>query len=87
MSSECFINHHQTCHATTSNNALIYIFFILQEEIKITSVTVFVNPYTELDEEEEQDNAKEKNAEDEDNVCSIIFIPLTGCFLTSIWFC
>ncbi|KAK7252769.1 hypothetical protein RIF29_36963 [Crotalaria pallida] len=37
------------------------------EEIKITSVTVFVNPYTEPDEEEEQDNAKEKNAVDDDN--------------------
>ncbi|KAG5089679.1 hypothetical protein JHK86_002291 [Glycine max] len=37
------------------------------EEIKITSVTIFVNPYTEPDEGEEQDNAKEKNAEDEDN--------------------
>lgn len=47
--------------------------FILQEEIKILSVTIFVNPYTEPDEGEEQDNAKEKNAEDEDNVCSRIF--------------
>lgn len=37
-----------------------------QEEIKITSVTVFVNPYTEPDEEEEE--TKEKEAEDEDNV-------------------
>lgn len=35
------------------------------EEIKITSVTVFVNPYTEPDEEEEE--TKEKEAEDEDN--------------------
>ncbi|ESW28705.1 hypothetical protein PHAVU_002G010800 [Phaseolus vulgaris] len=37
------------------------------EEIKITSVTIFVNPYTEPDEGEEQDKAKEKNLEDEDN--------------------
>ncbi|GAU26132.1 hypothetical protein TSUD_225950 [Trifolium subterraneum] len=37
------------------------------EEIKITGVTTFVNPYTEPDEEEEQANAKEKNANDEDN--------------------
>lgn len=53
----------------------------MQEEIKITSVTVFVNPYTEPDEEEEQDNAKEKNTEDEENVCSRIFeISLVGFF-------
>ncbi|KAK7367623.1 hypothetical protein VNO80_09638 [Phaseolus coccineus] len=37
------------------------------EEIKITSVTIFVNPYTEPDEGEEKDKAKEKNLEDEDN--------------------
>ncbi|MED6194771.1 cytochrome P450 monooxygenase 65 [Stylosanthes scabra] len=36
------------------------------EEIKITSVTIFVNPYTEPDEEEEKDKEKEK-MEDEDN--------------------
>lgn len=38
------------------------------EEIKINSVTVFVNPYAELDEEEEQKaiEEKEKEAEDED---------------------
>ena len=50
----------------------IYIYFGLQEEIKITSVTIFVNPYTEPDDEEEQENAEEKIAEDEDNVCSRI---------------
>ncbi|KAL2348309.1 hypothetical protein Fmac_002309 [Flemingia macrophylla] len=38
-----------------------------QEEIKITGVTIFVNPYTEPDEGQEQDNAKETNANDEDN--------------------
>ncbi|XP_057481551.1 peptidyl-prolyl cis-trans isomerase CYP65-like isoform X1 [Actinidia eriantha] len=38
------------------------------EEIKITGVTVFVNPYTEPDEEDEQEKAKnEKKAEEEDN--------------------
>ncbi|CAI8588990.1 unnamed protein product [Vicia faba] len=37
------------------------------DEIKITGVTTFVNPYTEPDEEEEQANAKEKNANDEEN--------------------
>lgn len=37
------------------------------EEIKITGVTVFLNPYSEPDEEEEEEKAKdEKNAEDED---------------------
>lgn len=41
----------------------------MQEEIKITSITVFVNPYTEPDEEEEKEKAKdEKNVEDEENV-------------------
>lgn len=38
------------------------------EEIKIISVTVFVNPYMEPDEEEEEEKGKgEKTAEDEDN--------------------
>ncbi|KAF3439061.1 hypothetical protein FNV43_RR17336 [Rhamnella rubrinervis] len=37
------------------------------EEIKITGVTVFVNPYTEPDEEEEKEEAKnEKEVEDEE---------------------
>lgn len=40
----------------------------MQEEIKITSVTVFVNPYSEPDEEEEKQK-DEKNVEDEENVC------------------
>lgn len=39
----------------------------MQEDIKITRVTIFVNPYTEPDEEEEK--AKEENkVEDEDYV-------------------
>ncbi|WJZ91847.1 hypothetical protein VitviT2T_010888 [Vitis vinifera] len=38
------------------------------EEIKITGVTVFVNPYTEPDAEEEEEKTKDgKNAEDEEN--------------------
>ncbi|GKU94899.1 hypothetical protein SLEP1_g8323 [Rubroshorea leprosula] len=38
------------------------------EEIKINSITVFVNPYTEPDEEGEEEKGKnEKNAEDEEN--------------------
>lgn len=41
----------------------------MQEEIKITGVTVFVNPYSEPNEEEEEEKAKdEKNVEDEENV-------------------
>lgn len=46
--------------------------FVFQEDIKIANVTIFVNPYTQPDEEEKKDNAKEKNAKDGDNVCSII---------------
>lgn len=37
------------------------------EEIKITSVTIFVNPYTEPDEEDEEKAKEEKNAEDDEN--------------------
>ncbi|KAG6666064.1 peptidyl-prolyl cis-trans isomerase CYP65 [Carya illinoinensis] len=37
------------------------------EEIKITSVTVFVNPYNEPEEEEEEKAKDNKNAEDEEN--------------------
>ncbi|KAL5819792.1 hypothetical protein ACOSQ4_023634 [Xanthoceras sorbifolium] len=37
------------------------------EEIKITGVTAFVNPYTEPDEEEEEKAKEEKKSEDEDN--------------------
>jgi hypothetical protein len=40
----------------------------MQEEIKITSVTVFVNPYTELDEEEQEKAKDEKDIGDEENV-------------------
>lgn len=49
----------------------LYVLFLssVQEEIKITGVTVFLNPYSEPDEEEEEEKAKdEKNAEDEDKV-------------------
>ncbi|XP_057975282.1 peptidyl-prolyl cis-trans isomerase CYP65 [Malania oleifera] len=37
------------------------------EEIKITSVTVFVNPYAESDEEDEEKAKNEKKSEDKDN--------------------
>lgn len=37
------------------------------EEIKITSITIFVNPYLESDEEEEEKAKDEKNVEDEEN--------------------
>jgi hypothetical protein len=39
---------------------------IFQEEIKILKVSIFVNPYTEPDEEEEK--AKEEKKKDEDYV-------------------
>lgn len=51
---------------------------ILQEEIKITSVTVFVNPYTEPDEEEEGIAEDEKKPVDDENVS---FYLLTSFFL------
>lgn len=43
-------------------------FCTVQEEIKITSITVFVNPYSEPDEEEEEKAKEEKKTEDEDYV-------------------
>lgn len=46
---------------------LTHLILLVQEEIKITSVTVFVNPYSEPDEEEEKQK-DEKNVEDEENV-------------------
>lgn len=45
----------------------------MQEEIKIISVEVYVNPYAELDEEEEKTNDDNK-VEDEDNVSTILFL-------------
>lgn len=63
-------------------NCLPYLTYcyhiILQEEIKITSVTVFVNPYAEPDEEEEGVAEDEKKPVDDENVC---FYLLTGIFL------
>jgi hypothetical protein len=41
---------------------------LVQEEIKITGITVFVNPYSEPDEEEEEKAKDEKNVDDEENV-------------------
>jgi hypothetical protein len=55
-------------------SALSNFSFCFQEEIKISGVTVFVNPYTEPDEEEEkakEEEEKNKNVE-EDNVISCI---------------
>lgn len=57
--------------------------YLVQEEIKITSVTVFVNPYSEPDEEEEEKQKDEKNVEDEENVC--LHNPLT--FAYTIYIC
>ncbi|KAL6222694.1 hypothetical protein ACLB2K_006085 [Fragaria x ananassa] len=48
------------------------------EEIKITSVTVFVNPYTEPDEEEEETKVQEVVDEDNDKVGSWYSNPGTG---------
>lgn len=68
----------------------------MQEEIKVTGVTVFVNPYTEPDAEEEEEKTKDgKNAEDEENVsfwtlklrsgtfCSLFFLPFSFQFLSN----
>lgn len=52
----------------------------MQEEIKIISVEVYVNPYAELDEEEEKTNDDNKT-EDADNVSIILFFSLS---MTSI---
>lgn len=51
---------------------------ILQEEIKVTSVKVFVNPYNEPDEEEEGIAEDEKEPVDNENVS---FYLLTSFFL------
>lgn len=57
----------------------------MQEEIKIISVTVFVNPYTEPDEEEEEEKGKnEKNAEDEENVSFFICLYENADFFGSL---
>lgn len=45
-----------------------HVILLVQEEIKITSVTVFVNPYSEPDEGDEEKQKDEKNVEDEENV-------------------
>lgn len=47
-------------------NALPHGFLsCMQEEIKITGVTIFVNPYAEPDEEEEEKAKDRKNAEED----------------------
>lgn len=62
---------------------LLLLLLSVQEEIKIISIEVYVNPYAELDEEEEKTN-DDKKTEDEDNV-SIIFFSLA--FLITQSFC
>lgn len=59
---------------------------MIQEEIKITSATVFVNPYTEPD-EEEQKVEEEKKATDDDRVISIsrIFLGNNVYFLLLVY--
>lgn len=58
------------------------------EEIKINSVTVFVNPYAELDEEEEQkaleEKEKETEDEDKDKLGSWFSNPGTGTIETGV---
>lgn len=54
-----------------------FLSLFVQEEIKIISVTVFVNPYSELDEEEEKKIEDEKNAEDDENVSVEPLISIT----------
>lgn len=46
----------------------VYAYVITQEEIKIISTDVFVNPYAESDEEEEEKANEDTTAKDEDNV-------------------
>lgn len=54
----------------------------VQEEIKIISVEVYVNPYAESDEEEEERKTNEdKNAEDEENVSSRPLMWLLFCYV------
>lgn len=50
--------------------SFLFLLFPVQEEIKIIEVEVFVNPYTEPDEEDEKKSNEEKKVEDEENVSS-----------------
>lgn len=60
------------CHdKVTCRIRTLYAYIIAlpsQEEIKIISADVFVNPYAESDEEEEEKTNEDNIAKDEDNV-------------------
>lgn len=66
-----------------SRNPLLKMgpFFCLQQEIKITGVTIFVNPYSEPDEEEERAKEEEKKAADADDVGPSPDFSIFGCFV------
>lgn len=55
---------------------MVFLCFYLQEEIKILRISIFVNPYTEPDEEEEKAKEEEEKKQDEDYVK----MPLIFCF-------
>lgn len=57
----------------------VYFCLPAQEEIKIISIEVYVNPYAEPDEEEEAKANEDKIAEDEENVSLRLFMLLL-CF-------
>lgn len=71
------ISHGEVRSGLKQSIVLDHRSIILQEEVKITGVTVFVNPYTEPDEEEEKEEAKnEKEVKDEEKVRLIFLEPL-----------
>lgn len=54
---------------------------LVQEEIKIISTSVFVNPYSEPDEEEEEKKTEEeKTIEDAENVSVLAVTLMAKCF-------
>lgn len=78
---DCVFEYLELCHPIShgevhSDFKEFHCSTVLQEEIKITGVTVFVNPYTELDEEDEkEEKAKnEKEVEDEEKVRFVYWV-------------
>ena len=61
------------------NLNIVFLCLYLQEEIKILRVSVFVNPYTEPDEEEEKAKDEEEKKKDEDYV----MLHFISCFTYS----
>lgn len=63
----CLVKLHVITYFLISN--------LVQEEIKINSVSVFVNPYSEPDEEEEEKKTEEeKTLEDVENVSVVVTV-------------